>query len=114
MYRKSSLCSSTHNYTALKDFNIIDALKGLQATQKSHVEFTNRQALVSEERHTNLMQELHEVTGAMTLMAEKFKTLVNHVTLQPDGGPMDQSLLNTNMPDFSYLVNPTDPSFQVV
>ena len=106
MYRKSSLCP-TNNYT-VKDFSVIEALKELQAAQKSHIEFTSQQALLSEERHTNLMQELRESTGKTTLLAEKLETLVNVGTLQPYGGLIDQSLSNM---DFSYLVNPPDPSF---
>ncbi len=90
------------------DFSVIYALRGLQAAQKSHVEFTSQQALLSEEQHINLMQKLCEATGKMTLLAKKLKTLMNFM-LQPYGGLTDQSFLN--IPDFSYLVNPPDLSF---
>ncbi len=96
MYRKSSLCP-TKNYTA-KDFNVIEALRELQADQKRHVEFTSRQALLSEERHTDLMQKI-------TLLTEKVETLVNVVTLQPYGGLTDQSITNMDFSSFS------EPSF---
>jgi len=99
-----------NNYTVKdseSDFSVIDASRGLQAAQKSHIEFTSRQALLSEEQHTNLLQELREATGKVTLLAEKLDTVVN-VVLQPQGGLTDQ---NINNPYFPYIGNPPDPSF---
>ena len=92
MYRKSSLCP-TNIYTA-KDFSVIDTLRGLQADQKRLIEFTNRQAFLSEERQTDLMQKI-------TLLTEKVETLVNVVTLQPHQGLTDQSITNMDFSSFS-------------
>jgi hypothetical protein len=109
VYCKSNLCS-TNNYT-VKDleFSVIDALRGLQAAQKRHVEITTQQGVLSEERHTSLMQGLREATGKMTLLSQKVENLTN-VMLQSYGG-LPVQVPNQTLPDFSYLVNPPDPSF---
>jgi len=107
VYRKSSLCPTNDYMVKDLEFSVIDALRGLQAAQKRHVEITTQQAVLSEERHTGLMQGLHEATGNMTLLSQKVENLTN-VMLQSYGG---LPVLDQSLPDFSYSVNPPDLSF---